>query len=69
MQEQAKAREKKKNEKDKNNEPKIARNITIRSPIASNQTNACGTKNIRDTASSQSAMSSRLFSSHTSNFW
>ncbi len=37
----------------------IARNTTARSPIASSRTNACGTRNIRDTASSQSAMSSR----------
>jgi hypothetical protein len=60
----AKACEKKKKEKDKDDEPKkntcpIARNTTARSPIASSQTNACGTRYIRDTASSQSAMSSR----------
>jgi hypothetical protein len=37
----------------------IARNTTARSPIALSRTNACGTKNIRDTASSRSAMSLR----------
>jgi hypothetical protein len=46
----------------------IARNTTARRPIALNRTNACGTKNIRDTASSRSAMSLRSISSHTSNF-
>ena len=46
----------------------IASNTTARSHIVSNWTNACETKNIRDTASSRSAMSLRLISSHTSNF-
>ncbi len=36
-----------------------ARNTTAGSPIASNRTNACATRSIRDTASSQSAMSSK----------
>jgi hypothetical protein len=58
----SKSRETKKKEKDKDKEPKkthalTARNTTARSPIASNRTNACGTRNIRNTASSQSAMS------------
>jgi hypothetical protein len=47
----------------------IARNTTARSPTTSSRTNACGTKNIRDTASSRSAMSLRLISNHASNFW
>jgi hypothetical protein len=48
---------KKKKVKDKDNEPKkntspTARNTTAGSPIALNRTNACGTRSIRDTASS-----------------
>jgi hypothetical protein len=35
-----------------------ARNSIARSPIKSNQTSACGTRNTRDTASNQSVMSS-----------
>ena len=46
----------------------IARNTTARSPIASSRTNACGTKNIRDTVSSRSVMSLRSISNHASNF-
>ena len=46
----------------------IARNTTARNPIASSRTNACGTKNIRDTVSSRSAMSLRSISNHASNF-
>jgi hypothetical protein len=60
----SKASGKQKKAKDKDNEPRrthapIARNITARSPIALSRTNACGTKNIRDTASSRYAMGSR----------
>jgi len=60
----AKAREKKKKEKDNNDKPKKnmcphCKKYHRRSPIASSRTNACGTKNTRDTASSQSVMSSR----------
>ncbi len=60
----SKSRKKKKKEKDKEKKQRrthapTARNTTARSPIASNRTNACGTRNKRDTASSQSAMSSK----------
>ncbi len=53
----SKSRKKKKKENDKDKEPKKntcphCKNTTARSPIASNWTNACGTRNIRDTASS-----------------
>ena len=69
----AKAREKKKKRRPRTMSQRrtrapIARNTTARNPIASNRTNACGTKNIRDTASSRSAMSLRSISSHASNF-
>jgi hypothetical protein len=37
----------------------IARNTTARSPIALSRTNACGARNTRATASSQSTMSSK----------
>jgi hypothetical protein len=53
----SKSCKKKKKEKDKDKNQRrthapTARNTTARSPIASNRTNACGTRNIRDTASS-----------------
>ncbi len=53
----SKSCKKKKKQKDKNKNQRrthapTARNATTRSPIASNQTNACGTRNIRDTTSS-----------------
>jgi hypothetical protein len=54
----------KKKEKDKDKEPKkntcsTAKNTTARSLITLNQTNACGTRNIRDTVSISSVMSSK----------
>jgi hypothetical protein len=69
----AKAREKKKKRRPRTMSQRrtrapIARNTTARSHIELNQTNTCGTKNLRGTASSRSAMSSRSISSHASNF-
>ncbi len=42
-----------------------ARNSNARSPIVLSWTNACGTKNTRDTVSNPSATSLRWLSSHT----